>query len=193
MQCDTLCDASTSQTLWKPIRCKTSMLRGFMIDKRAAQGSTIILWQYLAYCNQVGVWPRIDKEKATICLFENESEVTQGTASTSFPVGALTITFHAHILLKNSVPLLMGIDKRDHCKLFYNNLTDQIMHSNTGQFSVVAREEQYLFVRWNSFTQCYYTTAELWRLHRWLGHLHTEKVMNLLRRANISSADEKKQ
>lgn len=133
--------------------------------------------------------PQITKAKATICHLRNVSEVSQGTALAPFPVGALTIKIDAHLLFKAAVSLLVATDKLDHGELFYIYLADQLIYSETGQWSVVAKDDQHSFIRWNSSTQCYYTTIELRRLHRQFGHPHTEKLINLLRWDDIQSID----
>lgn len=75
-----------------------------------------------------------------MCLFEKGSEMSQGTALISFSVGLIAITFATHILEEASIPLLMDSDELDPCGLFYNDISDRLIHSETGEFAQVIRD-----------------------------------------------------
>lgn len=164
--------------------------RGILVDTGAARGNTSSLKQYLAYCNHIGCSPTIDGSKAATCYFGNGSERSQGVASISFPLGALTITFYAHILRDAVVPLLICIDEMVRWGLYFNNIANRLVHSPTGQYLSVLREGAHPFIMWNPVINCHYSTSELRQLHRRFGHPHTDKLLQLLRKADLDHVTE---
>lgn len=168
-----------------------SRFRWAMIDTSAARESTGGLAQYLAYCNYIGCRPKINTIAAATIHLGNGFEISQGTSLISFPIGAVTVTFAAHVLQEANAPLLTGIDEIGFWELYVNNLSDQLSHSDTGQFAYVIRDGQHPFILWNLSTKYHYTTLELKRLHLRFGHPHTDKLMNLLRKADLDKFDKK--
>lgn len=166
------------------------VFRGILIDTGAARGNTSSLEQYMAYSYHVGCRTCINRSKAAMCHFGNGSEQFQWTASTSFPLGAITITFDANILVDANVPLLICIDEIDSWGLYFNNITNRFIHTPSGQYISVARDAAHPFIKWNPVLQCYYTTSELRQLHHRFGHPHTDKLMNLLRKAKLDEVTE---
>lgn len=171
----------------------TPHFRRILIDTGAARGSTDSLLQYLVYWDHVGCRPMIDNTRPTMIHFGNGSEKSQSTALISFPIGSIAITFAVHILKEADVLLITGTEDMDHWGIYYNNISDRLIHPETGQFAHVVREGQHAFVTWNPPTKCYYTTSELKRLRRCFGYPNTNKLMNLLGKADLDAVDKETQ
>lgn len=104
--------------------------------------------QYIAYCHHFGTKPNINKDKAAMCHFGNRSEMSQGTAKIRFPLGALTMTFTAHIILDVTVPVLLFIDEMDHWGLYFNNIINHFIHLDSVQFISITRDGKHTFIQW---------------------------------------------
>lgn len=148
------------------LTAKTNTFRGILIDTGAARGNTSSMDQYIAYCYHFGWLPCIGNSKAAMCHLEIDSEISQETASISFPLGPLTVTFHAHILLDTTMPLLVSIDELNHRGLYFNNKTNYLIHMTSWEMYSYHPDATHALVKWNSIIHCYYTAAELCRLHR---------------------------
>lgn len=63
-----------------------------------------------------------------MCNLENGFELSQVPATISFPVGAVTVSFQAHILKDVVVSLPFCIDELNRCELYFNNISNQLIH-----------------------------------------------------------------
>lgn len=158
---------------------------GIMIDTGAARGSSAGKAQYQAYCSKTGRQVNINESRAARCHFGIGSAVSLGTASITFPIGSFWVSFDAHIVDADT-PILMSIDDMDRLGVYLNNLENVLVHSKTGSKVPITRVRGHPFVQWNSFSSCHLTEIELRRLHRRFGHPSTEKLLNILHRAEIA-------
>lgn len=159
---------------------------GVLIDTGCARGSTGGMLQYKLYCEALGKTPNIDSSKAKQCHFGIGSETSKGTANISFPLGDLWLSFDVHIVTAD-VPILLGLPHMDELGIYFNNLTDEIVHTASGQSIKAIRKFGHAFIQWNPFLSCHFTKVELRRLHRRFGHPHVDKLINLLERSEVDS------
>lgn len=162
--------------------------KGVMIDTGAARGSTSGKRQYFAYCRSTGREPKIDSRRAAVCHFGIGSAKSCGVANIAIPVGNLWVAFNTHIV-DADVPTLLCIDDMDRLGLFYNNLTNKLIHPASGAHSDVVRVQGHPFIQWNERIETHFTHAELQRLHRRFGHPHVDKLYNLLKRSEVSNVN----
>lgn len=170
--------------VYKPRRYSEEHFYGIMVDSGCAKGSTGGREQYHAYCRHIGTQPSVQKSKSTRVTFGKGSAQSFGTAIISFPFNNTTLSFTIHII-DGDIPLLLSLYDMDRLGLYYNNTSDQLIHSETGQSVRVDRCHGHAFLTWNPITECMFTYNDLKRLHRRFGHPTVEKLMNLLRRADV--------
>lgn len=108
--------------------------RGISIDIGAGMGNTSSPEQYMAYNYHVECPHCINCSKAAMCHFGNCSEQSQGTVSIFFPLVATTATFNACTLVHATVLLLIFIDNMDYGGLYFNDITDLLIHSQGDQY-----------------------------------------------------------
>jgi len=163
---------------------------GIAIDTCCSHHSTSGYNQYMAYCAFVGTSPKIDKAKSARVGFGMGKTISQGVAECEIIVGELRLSFEIHVV-DADVPLLFSLADMDKHKVFYNNLVDKLIHAPTGAFGRVRRKFGHPFLYWNPLYHCMYTEPELRRLHNRFGHPHTDKLINLLKRADPSKVKPK--
>lgn len=78
----------------------------------------------------------------------------------------------------------------DRWGLYFNNISNHLVHSPTGQFLSVMREGAHPFIMWNPLINCHYSTSELRQLHRRFGHPDTDRLLQLLQKADIDHVTE---
>lgn len=111
-----------------------------------------------------------------------------GLASIKLPMDKTILEFNIHII-NDDVSLLPSLADMDRMNIFYNNLINQLVHRESGMNSKVERFCEHPFVRWNSLLQSFFTYTELKRLHKRFGNPHTDKLLNLLKLAELDNVD----
>lgn len=161
---------------------------GVMIDTGCARASSGGLAQYRAYCRHVGEQEDIDKSKRVFCKFGISGKMSVGRARMKLPINHLVLEFCLYII-DGDLPILLSLADMDKLGIFYNNLRDVLVHQHTNESTEVMRFFAHPFVRWNPLQHCFFTYTELKRLHKRFGHPHSDKLYNLLKRADVSNVD----
>lgn len=122
--------------------------------------------------------------------FGNESEKSQGTGIISFPLCAIIVIFHSHILRDALAPLLICIDEMDCWAAYSNNIKNWHVHSDSCQDILVKRYGAHLFITWNPTVVSPFPTPEPRQLHRRFNHPDTDRLKNVLRKTELDDVSE---
>ena len=98
----------------------------------------------------------------------------------------MTTKFH---IVNADVPFLLCLDDMNHMGIILDNVDNKVIHKASGESMPIDIQNGHPFLLWNPFLHCFFTRAELQRLHRRFGHPHADKLYNLLRRARPDEVD----
>lgn len=87
--------------------------------------------------------------------------------------------------------MLLSISNMDRPDIFYNKIPKKLVHVQFSLDTDVACHRGHLYLQWNELIVFHFTFAGLRRLHRQFGHPHVDKLVNLLKFADISSVKKK--
>lgn len=96
--------------------------------------------------------------------------------------------FELHVV-DADVYILLSTDDMDRLGVYFNNLTNQLVHPGSRQCAVVSRVDGHSFLQRNEHLFTHFTYVELRRLHRSFGHPQIDKLVNLLKCADIDEVD----
>lgn len=114
---------------------------------------------------------------------------SKGVAICKFP-GELFLSIQVYLVEAN-ILILLSLAEMDKHQLEFDNTMNILVHKPTGATEKIARRFGHPKIIWNQFTGCFFITAELSRLHRRFGHPHTDKLINLIKRAATDQLDKK--
>lgn len=103
-------------------------------------------------------------------------------------MGGIYLTFDIHVV-EADVPILLSLADMDRIRIHYNNLTHTLHHNPSGASISVSRQFGHPFIKWNNFTDSFFSESELRRLHKRFGHPTADKLLNLLKRSDIDQVD----
>lgn len=158
-----------------------------LIDSGAAAKSTDEIGQFKAL-QRVDDLVHLDVSIAKLVSFTFGIGSTVSLESINFITFLRSITFY--IVSINTSFLLCLVDM-DRLRMFFNNVTNQLIQSNQVHF--VIRRYGHAFLRWHIFTYFfvseslnmnlyYLTEIELRRLHRRFGHFSVRRLEMILDR-----------
>lgn len=185
-------DAAVSHALTATLsidsRYDAEFFYGVMIDTGCARASSGGLSQYRAYCRHVGQPENIDPSKKVFCKFGISGTDSIGRARVQFPIKGIMLEFSMHVI-DDDLPILLSLADMDKLGIYYNNLTNSVIHQSSKERMEVTRFYGHPFLRWDPTLCCFFTYKELKRLHKRFGHPHADKLYNLLKRADLSNVD----
>ena len=147
-----------------------------MVDTGAARISTTSKRQYQAYIKTFGL-TRLDTSNLVSIRFG----VSDASLIRSITLDML-IRIAIFYIVDADTPFLLCLQDIDKMGIYYNNITNQIVHQN-GTYSVV-RRFGHPFIIWSASTMVtYLTESELRQLHRRFGHPAVERLVTVLNRA----------
>ena len=167
-------------------RYDSTNFEGIMIDTGCSFSSIASIEQYRAYCSYTGKKPQI-RESSSRITFGKGSSCSSGIAKCTIPFGTFTIDFEVQILADADIPILLSLADMDRMMLKYDNIQDILEHIPSGEKVSVHRKYGHPFYKWCNMTISLFTEQELRRLHKRFGHPSSEKLFNLLKRADIES------
>lgn len=88
-----------------------------------------------------------------------------------------------------AIPILLSLADMDRFMISYVNKKDILSKKPINSSVRIQRSYGHTIVIWDPFMQSLYTKSELKRLHRSFGHTHTNKLINLLKRADQHQVD----
>jgi len=179
---------SLTATVLKPGRYTSQEFYGNMIDTGCSYASTAGIGQYLAYCAYVGIDPKTDSANVTVCAFR-VGEVQSRVAEVQFPFSGRLLEILLHVV-DADVPMLLSLADMDILGLYYNNVSDLLIHSATNTSVGIVRKFGHPFYSWSPILHCMYTETELHRLHRRFGHPHVDKLIQFLHRVENNKVSE---
>lgn len=187
-------DMATAHVLTKAVskskvkRYSRKQFYGIAVDTCCSYHSTGSYEQYLAYCSFVGCKPCIDTSKSIRVGFGMGNTKSRGVATCKIPMNALVLSIDIHVV-DTDVPILLSLADMNKYQIYYDNTKDLLIHKKSGSTARVQLKFGHPFIVWNPQLNCLYTKAELTRLHRRFGHPQTEKLVNLLKRAEPEKLD----
>ena len=170
-------------------RYNDAEFKGLLIDSGASTGSTGGIGQLKAL-QQLDTSVQLDKNTAGLAnfIFGIGSVASIGSVNLDTPLGLVTF----HIVLVNT-PFLLCLADMDKHGAFFNNITNQVIQSQTQptRCHPVIRRYGHAFLLWytSAYTlatesltlnPCYLTDVELRRLHRRFGHPSVYRLHQLL-------------
>ena len=173
-------------------RYNDSEFKGLLIDSGASTRSTGGIGQLKAL-QQLDTSVQLDKNTAGSAnfTFGIGSAASIGSVDLDTPLGH--ITFH---IVPVNTPFLLCLADMDKYGAFFNNITNQVIQSQTqpARHHPVIRRYGHAFLLWytsayilatESLVQnpCYLTDTELRRLHRRFGHPSVHRLHQLLERS----------
>ena len=158
--------------------------RWIMIDTGAAKGNTAGKAQVIAMQDFLGFQaPQIKPNKEPInCNFGIGSAKSEVIITLGVPIGYLTAQVSFHVVPAD-IPFILCIDDMDRIGVHLINTRNILYHEATGEFSEVTRFFNHPFLLWDPASRCFFSRAELERLHRRFNHPSPEKLYTLLCRA----------
>ena len=166
--------------------------KGLLIDSRASTRSTRGIGQ-LKVLQQLDINIQLDKNTAGSAnfTFGIGSAASIGSVNLDTPLGP--ITFY---IVPINTPFLLCLADMDKHGAFFNNITNQVIQSQTQptRRHPVIQKYGHAFLLWytSAYTlateslalnPCYLTDVELRRLHRRFGHLSVYRLHQLLERS----------
>lgn len=116
-------------------------------------------------------------------MFGKGTEKSTGVAEINFPFNNLIMSLKISNV-ESDIPIILSLSDMDRLGVYYDNKLDKLVYRTSGTSIDVTREYGNAFVTWNPMTECYLTYQELSRLHRRFSHPSSEKLMDVLRRAD---------
>lgn len=129
-----LSDNSTAYVLHNSPPIKNAECRGILVDSGSAFSSSGNETEYYLYCRLTGTTPSIDESKARTIRYGIGREISKGTACINFPMGNMWLSFEIHIITAD-IPIILGIQDMDRLGLYFNNLSNNVIHPASG-FSI---------------------------------------------------------
>lgn len=83
----------------------------------------------------------------------------------------------------------MSIDDSDFLGQLHNNLTNQLIHLESGSAASITRLCSHSHLKWQGQVYTNFKYAELHRLHHWLEQPYVDKFHNLLEKADVTKVD----
>lgn len=151
-----------------------------------ATRTVIGLGQAKAYAKLSSQPLKLDRVKPTNFLFGGVATPSLGTVEIRAPIPShLHACFRVDVV-NLDVPFLLGLYILDELALHVNNVTNELKCHHRGIATPLVRMNNHIYLPWGE--QAYYTTVELYRLHRHFNHPHPDRLSALLRRAGDPSA-----
>lgn len=157
-----------------------------MIDNRVVRRCSGGKTQYITYWKATGWKPDIDLFRAARCDFTIGTTISSGVGNISFPFGNLWMSFDLHVVDDNT-PILHSVADMDRLDVYSQNLNILLIRHDYGYTAGIVRLDGRPYVRWNNDTVLHSTFSELRILHRRFGHIHVDKLVNVLKRSKIST------
>ena len=118
--------------------------------------------------------------------FGRDKAKSLGTIVVRIPVpGNAYLELKVDVVHPN-VPLLMGLDAMDKFTVYVNNVQNLLVHDKLGWAIPLQRINGHVYYKWEE--EVLFTISELKKMHLGLYHPSTEKLINLIRRANSQDA-----
>ena len=141
---------------------------------------------------QLDISVQLNKNTAGSANFIFEIGSAASIRSVNLDIPLKPITFH---IVPINTPFLLCLANIDKYRAFFNNITNQVIQSQTQptQRHLVIRRYGHAFLLWYTFAYilatesltlnpCYLTDVELQRLHCHFGHLSVHRLHQLLER-----------
>lgn len=158
------------------------VFQGILVDSGCSRFLTGGTAQYLAYCKTHGVTPNVDLTKRASVFFANRKHQSPGTGLVKFPIDSRWAECHVH-LLPLYLPILLSLQDMDSIGIYFNNLSNLIIHPASGESTAVERRWGHAFLSWSPMTHCHFTEHELRTMHRRFGHPSVQKLANVIAQA----------
>lgn len=126
----------------------------------------------------------MDTARGARCHFIIGSARSSGTASVSFPVGNIRLSFYIHVFDSETL-ILLSIDDVDCLVVYLNIVKVSFVYSKTKMKTAITSVCGSLFIQWNSYSSCLFRNIELGGLHRRFGHLSTGVLMRALDKSEL--------
>ena len=143
-------DASVSHALTATFkndsRYNDEFFYGVMIDTGSARASSGGLPQYRAYCRHIGHAENIDTSKTVYCKFGISGKQSVGRARVKFPINGIVLEFSLHVI-EDNVPILLSLADMDRLGIYFNNLTNRLIHCASKESTFVQRAYGHPFIR----------------------------------------------
>ena len=160
--------------------------QGIMIDTGAAKCSTAGYGQFQAFRRNATVELNITTKGAVTVQFGIGASSSIGSALITTPIGL--VNFH---IMTSDTPFLLSLADLDRLGVYFNNMTNHLVTTNSSQGIPVIRRFGHPFLLWDTSLQsylvesmnCFLTNTELQRLHRRFGHPSVNRLQRVLERA----------
>lgn len=155
-----------------------------MIKTGASRGGACCVDEYSAYC-RARQKVELDSTRVAKCDFGIGSSRSIGVAKTDFPIENDWFSFHPNVV-EADVPTLLSIDDMDRTGAYMNNMKNKLIHPARNRQADVIRRKGHPYLQWNEQVQCFFTYAELHRLHPGSGNRNVDRLCNLLQKSDLS-------
>jgi hypothetical protein len=166
---------------------QTRSFSGAILDT-GAEKSVIGKAEAISYCQENGV-PFHLKPSSCRFKFGSRSEPAVGRIGIRIPTPGKPLEFQCDVV-ESDVPLLIGLDTLDKYGLNVMSV-EGILQSTTEKWHMpMQRQKGHIYLQWDPGVELFFTRAELIKVHRQFHHPSTNKLMNLLKRADPANVSE---
>lgn len=121
---------------------------GILLDSGCSFISIGGIKKDMYYCYINGIPPSIDVSRKRMINYGIGNELSKGSSSISFKIGALVMPFDIHIVWDN-ISIMLSLADMDLLCIYFNNLTETIIHSASGYLLSMIRFKGYAFITWD--------------------------------------------
>lgn len=139
--------------------------------------------QAKAYCQSFGVTFKL---RACNHRFRFGTQLHQaiGQLQIRIPVGKQGMIPLSVDIIEANIPFLIGIDVMDKYKFYVNTVSNELICPSASWKVPLTRKFGHVYLEWNPKHEILFTKSELIKIHRGFHHPSTDKLYNILKRAD---------
>ncbi|OSX76963.1 hypothetical protein BU14_0166s0003 [Porphyra umbilicalis] len=141
---------------------------------------------YIKFTGGTGTMKKVRPK--TVYQFGGGKHDTVGCLDIRGPITAELIIIMAVDVIKLNVPFLLGLDTLDRYKMYFNNVTDELVFVNEGVSLPTTHSDGHVYYSWEWNPDILYTFPEFMRIHRHFFHASPERLYAFMRRAKNEDA-----
>lgn len=134
----------------------------------------------------MGKLENIDTSKRVFCKLGISGKDSVGCARVVFLMNEILLEISVPII-DEYLPITLSLADMDELSIYFNNLSNDVIHQSSQEKTTVKRFYGHPFVHWDPLQQSFFTYTELKRLHKRFSHPHVDKLYNLLKCADMDN------
>jgi len=141
---------------------------------------------YIRFTGGTGTMKKVVPK--TVYQFGGGKHDAVGCLDIRVPITAEFIIIMAVDVIKLNVPFLLGLDTLEWYKMYFNNVTDELVFVNEGVSLPTTHSDGHVYYSWEWNPDILYTFPEFVRIHRHFFHASRERLYAVMRRAKNEDA-----